>query len=124
MSVQNLMDNGSLILPEAASTVAAEVDILFYVILWWSILLFIFMVGFGVFFVFSREFSKHVYSIVRKKNSNRIIPGKFQKWACAEARGARPFLGFFRIFWNFPDFFIQYCSCLFQKNTRGFRGSQ
>ncbi len=67
MGVQNLMDKGSFILPEAASSVAAEVDVLFYVILWGSVGLFIAMIGLGVFFLFkykrtasNRVASKHV----------------------------------------------------------------
>ena len=51
MGVQNLMDKGSFILPEAASSVAAEVDVLFYVILWGSIVIFSVMILIGVYFL-------------------------------------------------------------------------
>ena len=65
MGVQNLMDKGSFILPEASSSIAADVDVLFYVILWGSILLFIMMVGFGLFFVF--QYRRSESNLVAKK---------------------------------------------------------
>jgi cytochrome c oxidase subunit 2 len=51
MDIQNLMDRGSFILPEAGSSIASSMDFLFYVIFWGSLILFAIMCGIGVYFL-------------------------------------------------------------------------
>ena len=51
VDVQSLMSKGTLVFPEAGSAVASSVDLLFYVIFWGSLLLFMVMVGIGVYFI-------------------------------------------------------------------------
>ncbi len=62
MNTQSLMENGTMILPEAASSVASSVDLLFYVIFWGSCLLFFVMVGLGIYFIVK----------YRRTQSNRV----------------------------------------------------
>ncbi len=51
MNTQNLMNNGSFILPEAASSIAADIDGLFYILLWGSVAIFSVMVVIGIYFL-------------------------------------------------------------------------